>query len=84
MIPGIVVSTNILYAAICMALKGDTIIIPEQTIDNKRVLGIGYLKNDTYYGLHGALTLRYKVTYLNTGDENDFGYVIGTPSSWHK
>ncbi|MBL7711012.1 MAG: calcium-binding EGF-like domain-containing protein [Chitinophagaceae bacterium] len=75
---------NSTFGRVNATLKGDTIIIPEQTIDNKRVLGIGYLKNDTYYGLHGALTLRYKVTYLNTGDENDFGYVIGTPSSWHK
>ena len=62
----------------------DTIIIPEQTIDNKKVEGKGYISNDIFYGLHGTLSLKYKVTYLSNGNVNDFGFVIGTPSTWHK
>lgn len=65
-------------------LKGDTLIIPEQTIDNKTVVGIGFLYNDDFYGEHGKFVLRYKVTYNDVKDENDFGYVIGQPSEWHK
>jgi hypothetical protein len=65
-------------------VKGDTLIINEQTIDNKKVQGIGFLQNDTYYGLHGALVLKYKITYLNNGNVNDFGFVIGQASKWHK
>lgn len=65
-------------------VSGDTITISEQTINNIKVVGQGYLKNDTYYGLHGALVLRYKVIYLKSGDENDFGYVIGTAANLHK
>lgn len=75
---------NSLSSRVNAVVKGDTIIISEQTIDNKKVQGIGYLKNDTFYGLHGSLTLKYKVTYLENGNVNDFGFVIGQPASWHK
>jgi hypothetical protein len=34
--------------------------------------------------LHGALTLKYKVTYLESGNVNDFGFVIGQPADLHK
>lgn len=65
-------------------VSGDTLKITEQTIDNVKIVGQGILNNDTYYGLHGAMTLRYKLTYLNSGEENDFGYVIGKPAILHK
>ncbi len=65
-------------------VSGDTINIPEQTINDMKIVGQGYLKNDTYYGLHGSMILRYKVIYTRTGDENDFGYVIGLPAELHK
>lgn len=75
---------NSAFNRVNATVKGDTITIPEQTINNMKIQGIGYLKNDTFYGLHGALTLRYKVTYLANGNVDDFGLVIGQPSMWHK
>ena len=75
---------NATFGRVNAFLKGDTILIPEQTIDNKKVEGIGYLSNDAFYGLHGTLSLRYKVTYLVNGNVNDFGLVIGTPATLHK
>lgn len=75
---------NATFGRVNAIVKGDTLIIPEQTIDNKKIVGLGYLKNDTYYGLHGALKLKYKVTYLSNGNVNDFGYVLGTAADWHK
>lgn len=75
---------NSIFGRVNAKVQGDTITIPEQTIDNKKVQGKGFLKNDTYYGLHGSLTMKYKITYLADGNENDFGFVIGDPSAWHK
>jgi hypothetical protein len=75
---------NSTFGRINAIVKGDTLRIPQQTVDNKKIEGIGFLKNDTYYGLHGALTLKYKVTYLESGDVNDFGFVIGQPADLHK
>jgi hypothetical protein len=65
-------------------VKGDTLIIPQQVIDGKTVEGTGFLQNDSYYGVHGALTLKYRITYNDVGDVNDFGFVIGQASQWHK
>ncbi len=75
---------NATFDRVNAKVSGDTINIYEQTINNIKIVGQGYLKNDTYYGLHGAMVLRYKVIYLSTGDENDFGYVIGAPADLHK
>lgn len=75
---------NSAFARVNAILNGDTITIPEQTIDNKKIVGQGYLKNDTYYGLHGALTLRYKIVHLESKNEDDFGFVIGSPAQLHK
>jgi len=75
---------NATFGRVNATLRGDTLIIPEQTIDNKKIEGIGYLDNGTFYGLHGSLSLKYRVTYLNNGDVNDFGFVIGVPAEWHK
>lgn len=75
---------NSIDGRINAVVKGDTIIISEQTVDNKKIQGVGYLANDTYYGLHGSLVLKYKITYLNSGNVNDFGFVLGYPAQLHK
>jgi len=75
---------NTVNGRVDATVKGDTIYIPTQTIDNKTVEGIGYLHDDTYYGVHGALTLRYRITYNDTKSVSDFGFIIGEPSEWHK
>ncbi|MCC6185677.1 MAG: calcium-binding EGF-like domain-containing protein [Chitinophagaceae bacterium] len=75
---------NATFGRVNATVKNDTITIPLQTIDNKKIEGIGFLQNDTYYGLHGAITLRYKITYLESGNVNDFGFVIGQPAALHK
>lgn len=74
---------NTFASSVNATVKSDTIIIPQQTIDGKTVEGIGFLQNDAFYGLHGVLTMRYRVTYNNTS-VSDFGFVIGQPSMWHK
>lgn len=75
---------NAIASRVNATVTGDTIRIEEQTIDNVKIVGYGYLKNDTYYGLHGSLTMKYRITYLNNGNVNDFGFVIGDVSAWHK
>jgi hypothetical protein len=75
---------NVTFNRVNAKVKNDTIIISKQTVDNKTIEGIGFLQNDTYYGLHGAITLKYKITYNETGDVNDFGFVIGQPAKLHK
>ncbi len=67
--------------AIC---KGDSIMIPEQTLtDGSVVLGYGLFTQQDYYANHGSLTLSYKVT-LPSGDVDDFGIDLGQSSEWSK
>jgi hypothetical protein len=75
---------NTINGRVNATVQGDTIYIPTQTIDGKTIEGIGVLHNDTYYGEHGALTLRYRIFYNDTKSESDYGYIIGEPSEWHK
>lgn len=75
---------NTINGRVNATVKGDTIYIPTQTIDGKTIEGIGQLKNDTYYGEHGALTMRYRITFNDTKAVSDYGFVIGDPSEWHK
>ncbi len=62
-------------------VQGDTLYIPEQVVDNHKVLGSGFLEFEPPYGNNGELTVKYKVT-----DENqhidDFGIDNGSASSW--
>ncbi len=76
---------NATFGRVNATVEGDTITIPEQTIDNKRIQGHGYIKKDIYYNLHSSLTLFYIVTTLQDGNIDDFGYKDGTnPSVWTK
>jgi len=64
-------------------VKSDTIYIPQQTINNRTVQGIGYIGDDPFYGVHGILTLRYSVRDANNVVD-DFGLSAGNPSLWNK
>ncbi|GAA4456067.1 calcium-binding EGF-like domain-containing protein [Rurimicrobium arvi] len=75
---------NSTFGLVNAVVKGDTITIPEQNIDNKKVQGIGYLTKETFYGNHETLILKYKITNMNNGDVDDFGFVVGTPSTWYR
>jgi hypothetical protein len=64
-------------------VKADTLYIPQQTINNNTVQGIGYIGDDPFYGLHGIINLRYSVK--NAGNvTDDFGLGAGEPSVWNK
>ena len=65
-------------------VKNDTLYIPQQTVQNNEVQGIGYLQDDKFYGVHGKLTLRYNVKDLGTGLVDEFGLNLGDPSIWNK
>lgn len=65
-------------------VKGDTLYIPQQVVNNNEVQGIGYLEDDKFYGVHGKLTLRYSAKDLATGNTDEFGLNIGDPSVWNK
>jgi hypothetical protein len=75
---------NSTFGMVNATVKGDTITIPEQNIDKKKVQGIGYLTKETFYGAHETLILKYKVTNTVSGDVDDFGFVVGNPSVWQR
>jgi hypothetical protein len=65
-------------------VKGDTIYIPQQTVENNTsVMGTGYITTDLFYGRNGKLIIRYKVVD-NLGKVDDFGVEGGDPSLWNK
>ncbi|RYZ53757.1 MAG: hypothetical protein EOP49_06625 [Sphingobacteriales bacterium] len=64
-------------------VNGDTLYIPQQTIDNHTVIGSGYITSDKFYGDYGKLVVTYKVTD-NNGMVDDFGVDGGDPSLWNK
>jgi hypothetical protein len=65
-------------------VKGDTLYIPQQDMEDYQVQGIGYIAEDKYYGTHGRLTVRYQVTNKTTNLTDDFGLDEGDPSLWNK
>lgn len=75
---------NTINGRVTGRLVGDTIYIPQQTIDGKTIEGKGTLLSDDVYGVHKRLTMRYKIIFNNTKEESDYGFVVGTPSEWHK
>lgn len=65
-------------------VKGDTLYIPQQTVNGNTVQGIGYLADDKYYSQNGRMIVKYKVTDMN-GITNDFGLDgVADPSVWNK
>ncbi len=66
-------------------VKADTVYIPQQTINTiYSVVGTGIITDEKYYGDHGKLVVRYKVTDNTTGMVDDFGYDGGDASLWNK
>jgi hypothetical protein len=64
-------------------VKGDTITIPNQVVNNKTVRGFGYIVDDKYYGANGKMVIRYLVRDQN-GITDDFGIDGGEASLWNK
>ena len=64
-------------------VKGDTLTIPNQTINNRTVKGFGYIVDDKYYGANGKIVLRYVVKDEN-GITDDYGVDGGDVSLWNK
>lgn len=68
-------------------VKGDTIYIPNQTITDtiaRTIEGKGYIVPESFYGLHGKMVMKYRITNPD-GTINNFGYNNnGSPSDWTK
>lgn len=69
-------------------VQGDTLFIPLQNMVQdgitKSVEGKGYFVFEEFYGLHGKLTVKYRVID-SEGNINDYGYRgAGVASEWHK
>ena len=62
-------------------VKGDSLFIPQQTVNNYTIEGYGSLKWEDFYPEHGEMTLRYKVVSPE-GKTDDFGMNTGQPSIW--
>ena len=79
---------NIFIEEVNAYIKSDTVIIPQQTIDERwEVDGIGIIDSDKYYGANGRLTLRYRVRDMDLPENtpaDDFGMSSGEPSIWNK
>ncbi len=60
-------------------IVGDSIFIPEQTLNNKRIIGRGKAFYKDQIGEYGTIEMAYKVTDMATLIVNDFGY--DTPST---
>ena len=64
-------------------VKGDTLTIPNQTVNGSTVRGFGYIVDDKFYGKNGKIILRYIIKDQN-GQIDDFGVDGGDPSLWNK
>jgi hypothetical protein len=64
-------------------IKGDSLYIPQQTINNHEIKGFGHLKDSKYYGEHAEMEMYYSIK-LPDGRVNDFGLNGGDVSVWTK
>lgn len=64
-------------------VKGDTLIIPQQVVNNYTIEGYGYLQWQAFYPDNGELTVYYKVT-APEGKTDDFGFNVGQVSKWYR
>ena len=75
---------NLFVKEVSAFVKGDTLYIPQQELENQNtVIGSGYITEDKFYGTHGRLVIKYKVTD-SIGRVDDFGIDAGDPSLWTK
>ena len=75
---------NHLLQNVDASVLGDTLTIPQQTINNFTVEGWGVIMDDPYYGEHGRINMYYYVTDNNTGVTDRYGIGGGSPSKWNK
>lgn len=76
---------NSFTAKVSAYVKGDSLYIPQQTINNRTIQGWGVLQNEgTTYNQHAQMSVYYKVTDNARGTVDDFGIDDGTPSIWNK
>lgn len=64
-------------------VKGDSIFIPQQSVDGYVIEGTGVLMWDEFYPDNGEIELRYKVINPE-GKTDDFGVNGGDPSIWNR
>ena len=74
---------NLLVTNVKAYVKGDTLYIPQQNIDNHTIVGSGVLNFEEPYGEFGQLVVKYKVTDANN-NVDDFGVDGGDASLWNK
>lgn len=64
-------------------VKGDTMYIPQQTIEGYEVKGTGYITPSKYYAKSAEMHVFYSVK-LPDGRVNDFGVNAGDVSIWNR
>lgn len=75
---------NRLTSPVSARVKGDSVFIPQQIVENYEIQGSGYLDREAYYAKHGVITVRYTIKELNSGLVNDFGVNTGEASVWNR
>jgi hypothetical protein len=65
-------------------VKGDSIYVPQQDLENYRVVGTGWIEIDKYYGENARITMKYKVTNQSNGTTDYMGVDGGDASLWNK
>ncbi len=68
-------------AAVNVRIKGDSLYIPQQTIEDHEIKGWGVLTDSKYYGKNAEMQMHYSVR-LPDGRVNDFGLNGGDVSIW--
>jgi hypothetical protein len=72
---------------ITVTVKGDSLIISNQSQQGRSVRAFGYLDPNKHFTERGKLTLHYLVTIDSSGKMDDYGYfpaLGGSPSLWNK
>ena len=67
--------------------NGDSLFITDQQVQDKFVLGVGYIATSTTYGQFGTISMRYEVIDSATDIINDYGYYLpdlSAASVWNK
>lgn len=72
---------NSLTTPVSAFVKGDTMYIPEQQINNFTLQGIGTITDDKYNGDHGKIIVNYSITD-GAGNKDEFGFPGGESSVW--
>lgn len=68
---------------VSVRVKGDSLFIPQQTVNGYVIEGSGYLnwERENFYPEHGELIVHYTIKDPE-GKLNDFGVNAGSPSTW--